>query len=567
MKINQFLLTGTVALIITSCSQNDDFSPEPIASSPINTTFSVSADAERLSRAGTDIPDAAPSRAFMYIKDNTNNAILQKAMPGNPNGNLFEFSLELDRSHTYTIAFWADAGGYEIDSTAGLESIKYSDTANNSPSIAYAQCNTCFKPSESTATITLQHAVAKLVIRESSVINVDDRVNVTFTRKNYSYSAVSQSYKTESENTTVSLEKTVDSSTQSGDIISAYMLAPNDSYKAGNDPSMLVDDFCLTYTPKGETTAHRQTISNVSFKANHRTIIEGNIMSLSKVSQSFSVSINTGWNDNNTPGIGDETPVPGPGDEPQPTVYPEITLTTAGTLTEAKLIEAIGSGNSLKISGSMNDADFKVLRTYLASDGNGSDKQLALNLENAGITALPNLAFCTQLKLDDFYGKENPNPISGLKEILLPDGLTKISDGAFADCINLTDVTIPSSVTELGEMAFYRSGITELLASSVSVVGGNACDNCKSLRYAVLGNLTKILDCAFKACTEMETMDITRTTAVPATMGNDILGGAQYPTPNLTIYVSSQAILEALSTSTKWKLTNPKWAVGTPPNK
>ncbi len=149
----------------------------------------------------------------------------------------------------------------------------------------------------------------------------------------------------------------------------------------------------------------------------------------------------------------------------------------------------------------------------------------------------------------------------------MPDGLTKISDGAFADCINLTDVTIPSTVTELGEMAFYRSGITELLASSVSVVGGNACDNCKSLRYAVLGNLTKILDCAFKACTEMETMDITRTTAVPATMGNDILGGAQYPTPNLTIYVSSQAILEALSTSTKWKLTNPKWAVGTPPNK
>ena len=203
MKINQFLLTGTVALIITSCSQNDDFSPEPIASSPINMTFSVSADAERLSRAGTDIPDAAPSRAYMYIKDNTNNEILQKAMPGNQNGNLFEFSLELDRSHTYTVAFWADAGGYEIDSTTGLESIKYSDTANNSPSIAYAQCNTGFKPSESTATITLQHAVAKLVIRESSVINVGDRVNVTFTRKNYIYSAVNQSYKAESDNTTV----------------------------------------------------------------------------------------------------------------------------------------------------------------------------------------------------------------------------------------------------------------------------------------------------------------------------------------------------------------------------
>lgn len=564
MKINQLLLTGTLALLISSCSRNDDFAPEPIESSPIHMTFSVSADPEQQSRAGTDLPDTPPTRAFMYIKDNSNNAILQTAMPGNQNGSLFEFSLELDRSHTYTVAFWADAGGYKFDSTSGLEAIKYSDASNNSPSIAYAQCNSNFRPSESTATIVLQHAVAKLVIRESSQLNVEDRVNVSFTRANYSYSAVGQSYTKESGSTTVSLEKTIDSSNQSGDIISVYMLAPNDSYKAGADPSMFVEDFSLTYKPDGESASHTQQISNVSFKANHRTIIEGNIMSLSKVAQSFSVTINTGWNDNTIPGVGDDTPIPGPGDDTKPTTYPEITLTTAGTLTEEKLIGAIGSGNSVKISGPMNDSDFNVLRTYLASDGNGKDKQLALNLENAGITELPNLAFCTQTL--NIHGKENPNPVSGLKEIILPKGLTKIPEGAFVDCINLTDVTIPSTVTELGEMAFYRSGITRLDAKSVTIVGDNACEACRSLQSVVLGDLSRIYSFPFQKCDSLTTFDLTRCTSVPQSQ-NTVFGPAEMP--NLTIYVASQTMMEKLQEPKNgikvWTSCNPKWAIGPPP--
>jgi hypothetical protein len=50
-----------------------------------------------------------------------------------------------------------------------------------------------------------------------------------------------------------------------------------------------------------------------------------------------------------------------------------------------------------------------------------------------------------------------------LTDITIPDGVTRIEDGAFAFCYSLTSVTIPSSVRYIGEHAFaYDKSLTTI---------------------------------------------------------------------------------------------------------
>lgn len=47
-----------------------------------------------------------------------------------------------------------------------------------------------------------------------------------------------------------------------------------------------------------------------------------------------------------------------------------------------------------------------------------------------------------------------------LEEVVLSEGLAVIDDGAFSWCGGLTSITIPASVTKIGERAFIESGLT-----------------------------------------------------------------------------------------------------------
>ena len=49
-----------------------------------------------------------------------------------------------------------------------------------------------------------------------------------------------------------------------------------------------------------------------------------------------------------------------------------------------------------------------------------------------------------------------PQNVSGVFEI--PEGVTKIGDYAFGYCPRLTDITLPASLTEIGEKAFEDHG-------------------------------------------------------------------------------------------------------------
>ena len=71
---------------------------------------------------------------------------------------------------------------------------------------------------------------------------------------------------------------------------------------------------------------------------------------------------------------------------------------------------------------------------------------------------------------------------SSLTSVTIPDGVTKIGEGAFIGC-RLTSVTIPGSVTEIGEGAFSGCSLTSVtIPDGVTTIGDGAFAVCSSLQ-------------------------------------------------------------------------------------
>ena len=121
-----------------------------------------------------------------------------------------------------------------------------------------------------------------------------------------------------------------------------------------------------------------------------------------------------------------------------------------------------------------------------------------------------------------------------LVSVKLPGTLTKISEYAFANCVNLKEITVPDSVKQIEEGAFYFckklksvvlpnklktisdcmfyycTGLTAVtIPDSVKTIGELAFYNCESLPSITIPNgVTKIKDCAFELCESFTTVKI-----------------------------------------------------------
>ena len=70
-----------------------------------------------------------------------------------------------------------------------------------------------------------------------------------------------------------------------------------------------------------------------------------------------------------------------------------------------------------------------------------------------------------------------------LKEITIPSSVTSIGNFAFSDCESLKSITIPNSVTSIEDGAFYCCTSLEQITipESIESIGYYAFENCESL--------------------------------------------------------------------------------------
>jgi len=95
---------------------------------------------------------------------------------------------------------------------------------------------------------------------------------------------------------------------------------------------------------------------------------------------------------------------------------------------------------------------------------------------------------------------------SSLTSISIPSSITSIGQSAFSGCSSLIDISIPSSVTSIGGGAFsVCSNLTTItIPSSVSSIGGRAFSGCSSLiEITIPPSVTSIEDYAFQYCSSL----------------------------------------------------------------
>ncbi|MGN1052270.1 MAG: leucine-rich repeat protein, partial [Candidatus Scatosoma sp.] len=91
------------------------------------------------------------------------------------------------------------------------------------------------------------------------------------------------------------------------------------------------------------------------------------------------------------------------------------------------------------------------------------------------------------------------------------DGVTKINPSTFAGKATLTEITIPATVTEIGEKAFYDclglKTVTFETNSNLATIGASAFRNCVSLKEIAIPSNVKIIESyTFYNCKSLETV-------------------------------------------------------------
>ncbi|MBE6212420.1 MAG: hypothetical protein E7129_04695 [Rikenellaceae bacterium] len=123
-----------------------------------------------------------------------------------------------------------------------------------------------------------------------------------------------------------------------------------------------------------------------------------------------------------------------------------------------------------------------------------------LYLNGSELTDITIPSDITEIKNYTFYNNDS------LTSVIIPDSVTLIGGSAFCGCDSLTSVTIGNGVTSIGEYAFNGcDSLTSVtIGNSVTSIGNLAFCNCTSLVSVTIGNsVTSIGGLAFKGCTSL----------------------------------------------------------------
>ena len=129
-----------------------------------------------------------------------------------------------------------------------------------------------------------------------------------------------------------------------------------------------------------------------------------------------------------------------------------------------------------------------------------------------------------------------------IKEITIPNTITSIGDYAFYRCSSLTSITIPNSVNSIGKNAFQScSSLTSVtIPNSITEIKEHTFSYCTGLNTITLGeNISSLESCAFYDCSSLYM--VYSQNPVPPTLGINVFSGTKIgviyvPTASVNVY-------------------------------
>lgn len=188
-------------------------------------------------------------------------------------------------------------------------------------------------------------------------------------------------------------------------------------------------------------------------------------------------------------------------------------------------------------------------------DANGANYNPALQeylydsgiANNSGYTTTTEALNLTEIEARGLEGKTNLIDLYALSNF---PNLTRISNNAFRNCVNLLTADIPSSVTYLGATAFEGCtslGTCYMDRSQIDNIHASTFVECSEMTTVVLpSTLTYIGEWAFHNCTNLITVQCEATTPP------EVYTGAFDDKSNIRLYVPSASI-SAYQSSTYWQ--------------
>jgi hypothetical protein len=190
-----------------------------------------------------------------------------------------------------------------------------------------------------------------------------------------------------------------------------------------------------------------------------------------------------------------------------------VTSIGVGAFTSCSGLTSISMPNSLLSIGRYAFSDCTSIKSITISSSITSIGEMAFygceSLTSVHITDL-------ERWLNIYFEFQYSNPLNyahhlylngnEIKDLVIPNNVTRINDYAFLGCSGITSVMIPESVNEIGIYAFKDcTGLTSVkIPNSVTKIGAYAFSGCNGLTSIIIGNRVKFIEgAAFEKCKEL----------------------------------------------------------------
>ena len=205
----------------------------------------------------------------------------------------------------------------------------------------------------------------------------------------------------------------------------------------------------------------------------------------------------------------------------------------------APVLDGVGASNltnvmSLKVTGDIDSEDIMFIRNnmvnlhhldltdanYKASSAEYASGKRTADNSVGGLYGLKRLRSVKLPRSAKTIEGDALYNCSYLTDITIPEGIERIENGgydngsaanrgAFTGC-PFTSITLPNSITYIGNYTFYKLGLTSIdLPEGLVEIRDNAFDGCSNLTSVTFGpNLKTIGSQAFQSCSKLSTLNL-----------------------------------------------------------